>query len=249
MSTDIPNADRAQPPQADTGTSGVASSCPDRPDGEVSPEDQDGSANRRYPRYLVNLAVRYSSAQNYVEDYADNLSEGGLFIAGAQHHLEPLQEVTVEVELPGYGLYAVGAQVAYVLDQQGAAKGGRTPGAGLAVVSAPPDFQHVLMEYLMVLGRRKDVHVLVASPGVGEFLACAGFQVATAPPPERVCLAILDTPRVVGVVVPRLDHEPYCAALRGEDLPTDLVIVAEDGSSHHDLLNHLDRRVLAATQA
>ena len=39
---------------------------------------------RRFPRFDVRLAVRYSSASEFVNDYVENLSQGGLFIAGAK---------------------------------------------------------------------------------------------------------------------------------------------------------------------
>ena len=39
------------------------------------------SEQRRYPRYGVHLAVRYTNAEEFVADYLENLSVGGLFIA------------------------------------------------------------------------------------------------------------------------------------------------------------------------
>lgn len=230
------------------GAASAALATPDPRDGREVAQGGPGAAQRRYPRYLVNLAVRYSSAQRYVEEYADNLSQGGLFVAGAQHHLEPMQEVTVEIQLPGHGSYAVEARVAYVLDHRGATEAGRAPGAGLAIVSAPAGFQEVLSKYLMVLGRRKDVYVLVESEEARDVLSAAGFRVATAPPAERVTFALLDTPRVIGVVVSPHQRSAYEAALHAEDLPVDLVMVAEEGRSGYELLDELDRRVLAATR-
>ena len=98
---------------------------------------------RRFPRYEVFLQVRYADAQEYVEEYAYHLSQGGLFMAGCQH-LEPMQLVSVEIDLPGYGSHRVEARVAYVLKEPGAEPTPRPPGAGLAIVSSPPALAAVL---------------------------------------------------------------------------------------------------------
>lgn len=206
-------------------------------------ENQPG---RRFPRFVVHLAVRYTSALEYVRQYADSLSQGGLFVSGA-HDLEPLQEVDVEMELPGHGVYALRTRVAYVVDIAQARARAVAAGAGLAIVSAPAGFEARLKRYLMVLGRRKDVMVLVVDDSVRRWLQEAGFAIAHAPPPERAAVAVLDTKRVIALVVPEATAADYRDALGAQDLPPELVVVVQGLEAKDEVLQVLDRRVLALT--
>ena len=83
-----------------------------------------GSDKRKHPRFDVRLAVRYTKAEQFVTDYVENLSAGGLFIAGA-HQLPMFTETDVEVELPGQGSWTVRAKVVFLIDSMAADATGR----------------------------------------------------------------------------------------------------------------------------
>jgi uncharacterized protein (TIGR02266 family) len=131
---------------------------------------------RKAARYRVHLQVRYAVAADFVREYAENLSRGGLFVRGASG-LARRRDVEVEVELPGLGSYRVHAEVMHVIDEAEAQGHGRTPGAGLAIVDAPDGFAAALETYLGRLGRRGDARVLVAGDEAARLLAAAGYQV------------------------------------------------------------------------
>src|SRR5688572_20977235 len=113
-----------------------------------------GREKRRSFRYAVNLVVRFDSAREFVTEYAENLSHGGLFIRTSSGRLKALDEVGVELTLPGLGTYKVGVRVAHVLTPDQAARYGAAPGAGCEILSRPPGFAEAIQEYLRRLGRR-----------------------------------------------------------------------------------------------
>jgi hypothetical protein len=199
----------------------------------------DRSYVRSSNRFAVHLQVRYQSARAFVQEYAENLSAGGLFIGGAGD-LEPLQEVAVEIELPGAGVFRVVAQVAHVMDAATAARMGRSPGAGLAIIKSPPGFSEALSAYLARLGRRADHLVLCGHDGIAGVLAEAGYRVATAPPPADLVRAIAGSQLpVVGVVVAGERAAAYRAAAAGAGAP-DLVHVMDSAAEVDRLLARLD---------
>ena len=74
-----------------------------------------GVEQRRHPRYGVHLAVRYTNAEQFVTDYVENLSTGGLFIAGA-NQMPLFTETDVDIELPGQGSWKVRAKSVFIID-------------------------------------------------------------------------------------------------------------------------------------
>jgi Tfp pilus assembly protein PilZ len=134
-----------------------------------------GIDQRRYPRYEVKLAVRYATASEFVNDYVENLSQGGLFIAGAK--LDMFQITVVHIELPGSGKFMVTAKAVFILDEAMAAKMNRRPGVGLEMIEKPPGFEDALLGYLLRLGRRRDHELIVGDVPGGRFFADAGFRV------------------------------------------------------------------------
>jgi Tfp pilus assembly protein PilZ len=195
--------------------------------------------DRKAERHQVHLSVSYQSAQEFVAEYAENLSAGGLFIRGA-HELEILSEIAVDIELPGLGRYTVTGQVAHILTPEVAARNGRKPGAGIAIVRSPPEFTSALATYLARLGRRRDVAVLVVDEAMRKALEDAGYVALPAPPPGALAAAIAraDMP-VLGVAVPRDRADAYRAAARAcgaGDIVCELDYAEELG----DLLRRLD---------
>jgi len=190
----------------------------------------------------VHLSVRFVRAREFVTEYAENLSKGGLFVKGAQD-LAALQEVDVEVDLPGFGSYRVKAEVAHLIDAGSASSYGRSAGAGLAITESPEGFDEALSLYLMRLGRRADVMVMVASETFGLLLAAAGFQVRAVPAASELVAAIARAPvPVVGVVVPHRQVTDYerSAAMAGAG---DIVIGMDSADDFDEVLVRLDEEL------
>lgn len=197
------------------------------------------SETRSSKRFRVHLSVRYQSAREFVVEYAQNLSSGGLFIRGATK-LQPLDRVPVQIELPGYQTFKITAEVAHILTPEVAATCGRVPGVGLAIVEAPPDFNDALATYLFRLGQRPDYCVLVADAECRRLLSDAGYQTAPVPPANELLATIahLDVP-VIGVVVARAQEQAYTAIATAAGDPG-LVYVIDYLEELDDLLGQLD---------
>ena len=194
---------------------------------------------RKSDRYRVHLAVRYATAKDFVIDYAENLSHGGLFLSGAQD-LVLRQLVTVELTLPGADVHQVEAEVAHLRTAEEAAKKGGRPGAGLCLVNPSPAFQASLRAYLLRLGRRRDAVVMVSDLVVSRALAGAGYQVRALPLVSDFITAVTtsDEP-VVGVVVAGTRALPY-AKLADELGASQLVITLEREGEVDAILGRLD---------
>jgi hypothetical protein len=134
------------------------------------------SSDRKHERHATVLAIRFVSATDFVTEYAENLSVGGLFVRQAQN-LEPLSEITVHIDLAGFESFEVKARVAHLMDEDMAARMGRAPGAGLQLTEVPPGFEKALSGYLARLGRRRDFLILVEDEGCMKLLDEAGFRV------------------------------------------------------------------------
>lgn len=157
---------------------------------------------RRHERFGVRLLVRYAKAEEFVSDYIENLSAGGLFIAGA-HQLPMLTETDVNVELPGQGSWAVRARVVFLIDEAAAQAAGRQPGAGLEVITKPAGYDDALLGYLLRLGRRRDHQVMIAEDLIGaELFSDAGYRVTPLESEDEVAMALADEDaKIVAIVV------------------------------------------------
>jgi len=186
--------------------------------------------------------VRFARAREFVTEYAENLSKGGLFVKGAQD-LEALQVVEVDIALPGYGNFRVKAEVAHLIDAESAVSFGRSAGAGLAITERPDGFDEALSLYLQRLGRRADAMVMVASETFGLLLAAAGFQVRAVPVAGEVVAAIARAPvPVIGVVVPHDQVTEYerTVAMAGAG---DIVIGMGSADDFDEVLVRLDEEL------
>lgn len=168
----------------------------------VLPSWSVGFEHRQHPRFDVHLVVRYASAAEFVSDYVENLSLGGLFIAGA-NHLVFRQLVEVSLELPSQGTWRLVARAVFILTPEAAARAGRKPGAGLEIVKKPSGFDDALLGYLLRLGRRRD-HAVVAAeiPGIEAFVN-AGYRLLPLCMPADLQRLLADpTTPVIAVIVP-----------------------------------------------
>lgn len=196
-----------------------------------------GTENRRHPRYGVHLAVRYSNAEQFVTDYVENLSIGGLFIAGA-HQLQLLTETDVNIELPGQGSWNVRAKSVFIIDDNAAKASGRTAGAGMEIISKPPGFDDALLGYLLRLGQRRDHSIMVGDiPGI-RVITDAGYRVVPLEGPAEAANLVRDTlVKLVAVLVPtdQVDHYVTRMGAHGS-----LVIGVRDETDMPDVLARID---------
>jgi len=188
------------------------------------------------------LAVRFVSATDFVIEYAENLSAGGLFVRHAQG-LAPLSEITVQIDLAGFDTFEVKARVAHVMDEQTAEKLGRSPGAGLQLLDVPPGFEEALSGYLARLGRRRDFCVLVEEPECFILLEQAGFRVA-ATTDGSVIEQVMGGDTILAVVVTKPSASRFRDVLAAspKDVP---VIGCNYVVDEEPLLAELDRLVVA----
>lgn len=168
---------------------------------------------RRDPRFQVRLNVRFETALEFITEYAENLSHGGMFIRGA-HTLQPREQVTVELELPGLGSFKVVAEVAHVITPEQAAALNRKPGAGLSVLRSSKGYRPALREYLFRLGRRKDHVVLAADPLLRHRLEECGYSTDDLPQAAELPPILLEGEQpILAVLVTRADESTYRASL------------------------------------
>jgi hypothetical protein len=194
---------------------------------------------RRHERFEARFQVRFKSAVDFVSEYAENLSAGGLFVRGA-HRLEPQSEAEVQITLPGYGTHTVRGKVAHIVSPELAARSGRRPGAGLEIVEAPIGFGDLLGEYLRRLGRRRDVAVLVEDGRPLELLSAAGYRVSALPTPNELVVAMARSEYpVLAVVVTRAREDQFRPAAQDAGV-ADLVHVLDHEEELDDLLGQLD---------
>lgn len=199
------------------------------------------STDRIHERHATVLAVRFVSASEFVVEYAENLSHGGLFVRQAQN-LEPLSEVTVQIDLAGFETFEVKARVAHVMDEALAEKMGRSAGAGLQLIDVPPDFEAALTEYLARLGKRRDFLVLAEAAECVTRLGEAGFRVE---PTDvgRVIEQTLGASTILAVVSSKATASSYRDHLAVSPKPVP-VIGCHCAVDEEPLLAELDRLVV-----
>ncbi len=168
-----------------------------------TPPSVSPTESRFHKRWRVHLTVRYERAADFVTEYAENLSYGGVFVRDADK-LEPLSELTLAIDLPGVETYHVTAKVAHVLTAEMAAAAGCNPGAGLELVNTPPGFSDALSDYLLRLGRRREMGVLVDSELCCRALADSGYNAMQLPPADQLASSIASSKvPIVALVVER----------------------------------------------
>lgn len=202
----------------------------------------DSNSRRSSPRFRVHLEVSYGNAKDFVREYAENLSLGGLFIKGGES-LRQLQEVTVDLTLPGAGTFRVETRVAHVMTPEVAARCGQSAGAGLEIVRSPPGFSDALTAYLLRLGRRKDVSVMVTNTSLGLLLGAAGYVVKSIAAPSLVVQEIAHSSMPVAAVV---TLEAEAAAYRRAVVAAgagDIVCAVRDMQSMEEVLSRIDQLI------
>lgn len=167
---------------------------------------------RAEDRHRVHLGVTYRAASEFIREYAENLSSGGLFIRGGSA-LRVGDEVGVTLELPGFGEYELGAKVAHAIDAEEACEHARSSGVGLRITSSPDGFDDALAAYLERLQQRADAMVFAEDDAFGLLIAAAGYQVKPAPDAGELAGAASDCAvPVIGVVVGSGRREEFSRA-------------------------------------
>jgi type IV pilus assembly protein PilZ len=198
-----------------------------------------GSEQRRHARYPVHLRVQWANAESFAADYAENLSIGGIFVAGAQS-IERMTELDVTIELPGGPAWTVRARVVFQFSEEAAAKVGRRAGAGMELVASPPGFADAQREYVARLASRRDVAVMLGACPGRERIADAGYQIVPLVAADELAGAVAHAPvPIVAVVVERAAYPLYAerAAAAGAG---DLVFAPADADDAATLLVTID---------
>lgn len=191
---------------------------------------------RRHPRHRVHLKVNYHRAVEFVEQYADTLALGGMFIRDALD-LTVGEEVSITIELPGSGTLTVKAEVRYVLAD------GPKPGAGLQIVNGPPGYSDQLSEYLLRLGRRTDAVVFVDAEPWRTLIRESGYLVSPLPRPSEIARIFAER-RLVAIMPPLAQAEDYDAALQASGADSSLLIPVHAELPVEPVLAWLDERLL-----
>ena len=136
---------RARPPRA--GAEGLEEQVEDAFVGEGE-ERRANPAPRLFPRVPVRFRVRYSDPLEFVTEFADNISRGGLFI----ETLDPPEmgrSVSVVLHLPDGGQpISAAALVVHRVTMEEASRDGRTPGCGVQFLDTSDGFHERIDGYL-----------------------------------------------------------------------------------------------------
>jgi type IV pilus assembly protein PilZ len=112
--------------------------------------------SRLFPRYAARFRVRFHDALSFIEQYADNISRGGLFI----ETLDPPElerPVAVVLDLPDGGApISAAARVVHRVPFDEASKLGLQAGCGVQFLDTSDGFHERIEEYLARLATTPD---------------------------------------------------------------------------------------------
>ena len=180
--------------------------------------------------------MSYGRAIEFVEQYADTLALGGMFIRDAVD-LTVGEEVSITIDLPGSGTLTVKAEVRYVL------AAGPRPGAGVQITNGPRGYLDQLSEYFLRLGRRADAMIFVDAEPWRTLILESGYQVAPLPPPAQLARIFRDL-RLVAIMPPVALAEDYDAALQAHGGDSSMLIPVHAELPVEPVLAWLDERLL-----
>ena len=195
------------------------------------------SLDRPNSRATPHLSVRFLSATEFVSQYADNLVRGGLFVRNAES-LTPLEEVAVDLYLPGFKCFRLKARVTHVVDETKAEAYGSPVGAGLELSDPPASFTKALLVYLARLGDRGDQLVLVAGCDCMALLESAGYWSQPIDTTSILGTVAEQEGKIRALVIPAKLYSDYQDLLRATPLEHRIVIYNK--SNANQLLVDLD---------
>jgi uncharacterized protein (TIGR02266 family) len=137
-----PAAPASPPPAPVAVVSSASQPVPSSAPGDVSLAGDVGGKNRRtFPRYRARFAVRFQTVQDFVLEYAANISAGGVFVV-TDFPPDMDSVITVVLELPDGGApVTCKAQVVHRVSKEQAAERGVQAGAGVQFVEADDAFR------------------------------------------------------------------------------------------------------------
>jgi uncharacterized protein (TIGR02266 family) len=108
---------------------------------------------RAHPRVAARLEVRYYHRKNFLKEYTETISQGGLFIA-TDEPFERGAEVRIELLIPDLAAsLPITGRVAYRLEEKEAAALGTTPGIGVQITAIDPRTDETLRAYVQRIMR------------------------------------------------------------------------------------------------
>ena len=112
----------------------------------AAPAAQPPEPRRAYPRHAARFQVGFSSNQDFVLEYAENISAGGVFVQTVQP-VELDSIVTVSLRLPGneVPVEAKGV-IVHRVTMEDAAKTGKNAGIGVQFVDSSDEFREAIDE-------------------------------------------------------------------------------------------------------
>lgn len=191
---------------------------------------------RRHPRHRVHLKVSYDRAVEFVEQYADTLALGGMFIRDATD-LTTGEEVSITIDLPGSGTLTVKAEVRYVIAE------GPKAGAGLQITNGPKGYLDQLSGYLLRLGRRADAVVFIDAEPWKTLIVESGYLTAPLPRPSEIARIFAER-RLLAIMPPLPLADEYDAALQACGADSSILIPVHADLPVEPVLAWLDERLL-----
>jgi uncharacterized protein (TIGR02266 family) len=117
----------------------------------------DAINRRAFPRYRARFAVRFSSVQDFVLEYAANISAGGVFVV-TDHPPEMDAVITVVLELPGGGEPVnCKALVVHRVTKEEAKERNTQAGVGVQFIEADDQFRERIDQTIeLILGEGQE---------------------------------------------------------------------------------------------
>lgn len=106
---------------------------------------------REAPRLLAKHRVMYKSGLEFLTEYCEDLSRGGMYLA-TNSMLKKDEEIPLRLELPGITEpLEIMARVAHTLSEEESQAIGKSPGVGLQFLDLPPEAIYKIQTYLTKL--------------------------------------------------------------------------------------------------
>jgi len=186
------------------------------------------------------LSVRFLSATEFVQQYADNLTHGAVFVRNAES-LKPLEEVTLALHLPGFKWFRLHGRVTHVVDILTSERLQTPMGAGIELLDPPAPFMKALQAYLARLGHRSDCLVLVCECDCLGLLSSAGYwsQCCT----QEELLHVLEKHKhdMRAIVIPPHAFATYEKLLEGTGY--EVLLAIYNRAAANTILSDLDARL------